>query len=91
MNKEEFAKFISESNDISKAEASRVISMFTSAVQDALAAKNNISLIGFGTFDVLQTKERQGRNPATGQPMKIKASKRPTFKAGKALKDSVSA
>ena len=56
-----------------------------------LAKGDKISLVGFGTFEVAERAEREGRNPQTGETMKIAASKAPKFKAGKALKDSVNA
>lgn len=89
MNKEEFSNLISETQDIPKSEANKIINIFTDSVAKALSQKQPINLIGFGTFDILHTKAREGRNPSTGQPIQIKASNRPTFKAGKKLKDAV--
>ncbi len=58
-------------------------------ISDSLAKGDKVQLIGFGTFEVRSRQAREGRNPATGETMKIKASKAPVFKAGKALKDKV--
>ena len=58
-------------------------------VTDELQKGGKIQLVGFGTFEVTERSAREGRNPLTGEPMKISASKAPKFKAGKALKDSV--
>ena len=62
---------------------------FKTIVTEALAKGDAVQLVGFGTFDVGTRGERTGRNPKTGESIKIKASKCPKFKAGKALKDSV--
>ena len=59
------------------------------AIGDALAKGDSVQLIGFGTFGVTERAAREGRNPRTGEVVKIKASKVPTFKAGKGLKDKV--
>lgn len=61
------------------------------AIQDALVAGEKVSLVGFGSFEVVERAERQGRNPKTGEAMTIAASKAPKFKAGKAFKDAVNA
>ena len=61
------------------------------AIQDAVIAGEKVQLIGFGTFEVAERAERQGRNPKTGEAMTIAASKAPKFKAGKAFKDAVNA
>ena len=61
------------------------------AIQDAVIAGEKVQLVGFGTFETVERAERQGRNPKTGEPMTIVASKAPKFKAGKAFKDAVNA
>ena len=73
MNKNEFSNLISETHNISKTEANKIINIFTDSVTKALAEKHNISLIGFGTFDILRSKAREGRNPSTGEVIQIKA------------------
>ncbi|MCB1598787.1 MAG: HU family DNA-binding protein, partial [Xanthomonadales bacterium] len=75
--------------DLSKADAGRALDAFISVVTKALKAGDSVTLTGFGTFDVRKRAARQGRNPQTGATIKIKASKNPGFKAGKALKDAV--
>ncbi len=62
---------------------------FTETVADELKKGEKIQLVGFGTFEVAERPAREGRNPRTGETMKIAASKAPKFKAGKALKDSI--
>jgi DNA-binding protein HU-beta len=61
----------------------------TDAITDALKKGDTVSVVGFGTFSVRERAAREGRNPRTGETIKIKASKNPAFKAGKALKDAV--
>lgn len=61
------------------------------AIQNAVIAGEKVQLVGFGTFEVVERAERQGRNPKTGEAMTIAASKAPKFKAGKAFKDAVNA
>lgn len=89
MNKDQFTSFIADNNEITKTEAAKIVNIFTESVARALSKKEPVALTGFGTFDITHTKQREGRNPSTGQPMVIKASNRPTFKAGKTLKDRV--
>jgi DNA-binding protein HU-beta len=89
MNKSEFAALIAELNKITIAQANILISTFTDSVTAALMEGHQIQLVGFGSFESKQIPARTGRNPQTGAPMQIKASIRPTFKAGKALKDAV--
>ena len=72
-----------------KSTVSEVLNAFEKVVEEALAAGNEVQLTGFGTFHVAQTAERQGRNPKTGEPLTIAASKAPKFKAAKAFKDAV--
>ncbi|MCC4592536.1 HU family DNA-binding protein [Xanthomonas sacchari] len=89
MNKAELNDAIAAAADISKAEAGRAIDAFVSEVTKALKKGDSVTLVGFGTFQVRDRAERTGRNPKTGDSIKIAASKNPTFKAGKALKDAV--
>lgn len=90
MNKGEFTAAIAELSELTKADAGRAIDSFIEVVKAELKKKDGtISLVGFGTFQVRKRAARQGRNPRTGQTIKIKASKIPSFKAGKALKDAV--
>jgi DNA-binding protein HU-beta len=89
MNKTELVAAIAEKADIKKVDAEKALKAFTEVVAAELKKGEKVQLVGFGTFDVLERPARQGRNPRTGKSMKIKASKAPKFKAGKALKDSI--
>ncbi|MCG7872253.1 MAG: HU family DNA-binding protein [Candidatus Thiodiazotropha lotti] len=89
MNKAELIEAMAESADISKAAAGRALDGMVNAVTDAMKAGDTLSLVGFGTFSVKERAAREGRNPQTGETIKIKASKIPSFKAGKALKDAI--
>lgn len=89
MRKPELAAAIAEQADLSKEKASEVITAVTDAISKALSDGESVSLIGFGTFEVRQRAERQGKNPQTGEPITIKAAKVPAFKAGKGLKEKV--
>jgi DNA-binding protein HU-beta len=89
MNKSELIEEIAAKADVPKAQASRVVDAMASVVGDALAKGDQVSLVGFGTFLVRERPARSGRNPRTGETIKIAASKSPSFKAGKALKDRV--
>ena len=89
MNKTELVAAIAEKADIKKVDAEKALKAFTEVVAAELKKGEKVQLVGFGTFDVLERPARQGRNPRTGKSMKIKASKAPKFKAGKALKDAI--
>jgi DNA-binding protein HU-beta len=89
MNKSELIEAIAQAADVPKAQASRVLDAMASVVGDALAEGNQVSMVGFGTFMVRERPARSGRNPRTGETIEIAASKTPSFKAGKALKDRV--
>ena len=89
MNKSDLIDAIAANSGLSKADAGRALDGLTSAVTKALKKGDPVSLVGFGTFSVKKRGARTGRNPRTGETIKIKASKNPSFKAGKALKDAV--
>lgn len=89
MNKSDLIDAIAANSGLSKADAGRALDGFTGAVTKALKKGETVSLVGFGTFSVKKRGARTGRNPRTGETIKIKASKNPSFKAGKALKDAV--
>lgn len=89
MNKSELIEAIAASADIPKASAARALDAMVDTVTDSLKKGDSVSLVGFGTFQVKERAARTGRNPQTGQPIEISAAKVPSFKAGKALKDSV--
>ncbi|MCG8465531.1 MAG: HU family DNA-binding protein [Xanthomonadales bacterium] len=89
MNKAELIDRIAENAGLTKADAGRALDAFVSSVTHALKKGDVVSLVGFGTFQVKKRSARKGRNPQTGEEIKIKASKSPSFRAGKALKDAV--
>jgi DNA-binding protein HU-beta len=89
MNKAELISAVADTAEISKTDAAAAVDAFVSVVTKALKKGDTVTLVGFGTFQVRKRAARTGRNPKTGATIKIKASKNPTFKAGKALKDAV--
>ena len=89
MNKKVFADYISEKHSCTRKEARNVIDMFISSVTSALAEDKEISLIGFGNFSVSKIEARDGRNPRTGEPLKIPAYNQVKFKVGKKMKNAV--
>ena len=91
MNKQELIEKISEETGLSKKDAENAVKAFVDVVTAELKKGGKVQLVGFGTFEVSERAAREGRNPQTGAPMKIAASKAPKFSAGKALKDAVNA
>jgi DNA-binding protein HU-beta len=89
VNKSELVSAIAKEADITKEMSHRVLDATLKSIESALKAGEQVSLVGFGSFLVRERAARLGRNPKTGEPMQIKASKSPVFKAGKLLKDSV--
>lgn len=89
MNKSELVSAIAKSADISKTAAGNALDGTIEAIKEELKKNSTVALVGFGTFSVRDRAARTGRNPKTGEPIKIKASKVPAFKPGKALKDAV--
>ncbi|WP_434353810.1 HU family DNA-binding protein [Psychrobacter sp. HD31] len=89
MNKSELIDSIAEKSGLNKTQAGDALNAFMETVGKTLEKGDSISLVGFGTFSVKERKARTGRNPRTGQELKIPASKVPSFKAGKGLKDRV--
>jgi DNA-binding protein HU-beta len=89
MNKAELIDAVATSADLSKASAARALDSALEAIEKALKKGDSVTLVGFGTFIVRKRAARMGRNPRTGEAIKIKASKVPAFKAGKALKDAI--
>lgn len=89
MNKAELIDAVADSANLSKADAARAVDAVLDSVTGALKKGEQVSLVGFGTFEVRERAARQGRNPQTGATIQIAASKAPAFKAGKALKDAV--
>ncbi|MCR5593961.1 MAG: HU family DNA-binding protein [Saccharofermentans sp.] len=89
MNKTELIDAIAKKADISKKDAEAALKATIETIETALTKGDKVSLVGFGTFEVKKRAAREGRNPATGETIKIKASKAPAFKAGKEFKDKV--
>jgi DNA-binding protein HU-beta len=89
MTKGELIDKVASGAGLSKADAGRALDAALDAVKAGLKKGQKITLVGFGTFSVAQRKARKGRNPRTGEEIKIAAAKTPKFTAGKALKDAV--
>lgn len=89
MNKGDLIEAVASEADLSKADATRAVDAVISSITAALKAGQQVSLVGFGTFQVKARAARTGRNPRTGDTIEIAASRIPGFKAGKALKDAV--
>ena len=89
MNKTELVAAIAEKAELTKKDAEKALAAVVSTVLDALASGDKVQLVGFGTFEVRARDARTGKNPRTGEVIKIAASKVPAFKAGKALKEIV--
>ena len=89
MNKTELVAAIADKAKLSKKDAELVLNAFTETVTKELKKGGKVQLVGFGTFEVAKRSARTGRNPQTGETMKIAASKAPKFKAGKAFKDAI--
>ncbi len=89
MTKSELVAKIAEKTGVPKADTAKSIDAFVEVVGDALTDGDKITLVGFGTFKVVDRKEREGRNPSTGDKIKIPAMKLPKFVPGKALKDQI--
>ena len=89
MNKATFIAQLAEKSGLDRKQADKALEAFLETVTEALKAGDKVQLIGFGTFEVKHRAEHTGRNPATGKPIKIAASKSPVFKAGKALRDAL--
>lgn len=89
MNKAELIKSMAEKSGLTQKQADAALDGFIETIKETLAKGEDISLVGFGSFDVQERAARTGRNPATGEEIQIAASKAPRFKAGKALKDAI--
>ena len=89
MNKQELIAAIAQNAEISKADAGKALAATIDAITKAMAKGDKVQLVGFGTFEVRERAARTGKNPRTGEAIKIAASKVPAFKAGKALKDTI--
>lgn len=89
MNKTQLVEVVALKTGMKKKEAEAAVNAMTEAVAEALKAGDKVQIIGFGTFDVKESAAREGRNPRTGETIKIAASKRPVFSAGSAFKNAL--
>jgi len=89
MTKNDLVREMAEKAGVSITDAQKCLEGFTSSVTEALKRKDKLTLVGFGTFETRERSAREGRNPKTGETIQIAASKVPSFKAGKGLKDAV--
>ncbi|TPG12399.1 HU family DNA-binding protein [Sphingomonas oligophenolica] len=89
MNKQELIATVADHSGLAKSDASKAVESVFDAISASLKKGDEVRLVGFGTFSVSKRKASTGRNPRTGEPMTIKASTQPKFKAGKGLKDAV--
>ena len=89
MNKNDLIDAVTTSTGLSKSDGVHAVDSMLASIADALKGGGEVRLPGFGTFSVAQRKASEGRNPRTGEPIQIPASKLPKFKAGKALKEAL--
>jgi len=89
VNKNDLIASVSDSAGLSKADAGKAVDAVFDSITGSLKSGTEVRLVGFGTFSVSRRAASQGRNPRTGEPIKIPASNQPKFKAGKGLKDAV--
>ena len=89
MNKNELVASVSEASGLSKVDAAKAVDGVFQSITDSLKSGGDVRIVGFGTFSVANRAATTGRNPRTGDPIQIKASKQPKFKAGSPLKDAV--
>ena len=89
MNKTDLVNVVAAEANLSKKDSEAAVNAVVAAISNALKNGNKVQLIGFGTFEVKDVAAREGRNPKTGEVIKIAASKKPSFTASKVLKDQV--
>lgn len=89
MTKMDLIEAVASKVGLTKADAGRALDTVLSSIESALAKGEKVTVTGFGTFEVRQRAARMGRNPQTGAPLHIAATKSPAFKSGKGLKDAV--
>ncbi|MCP4316541.1 MAG: HU family DNA-binding protein [Hyphomicrobiales bacterium] len=89
VNKDDLVAAVASSTGLSKADAGKAVNAVLDSIEGALQNGADVRLVGFGTFSVTDRRASTGRNPRTGEPIQIPASKQPKFKAGKGLKDAV--
>ncbi len=89
MNKNDLVSAVAAGTGLAKADASRAVDSVFENIKEALRSRSEVRLVGFGTFSVVHRKASDGRNPRTGEKIRIPASNQPKFKAGKGLKQAV--
>ena len=89
MNKSELVKDVAESADLSRKDATDAVDAVFGTITEALSKNEKVQLVGFGSFEVRSRAERKGRNPQTGEEIKIPATLIPAFRPGKTLKDAI--
>ena len=89
MNKNDLIAAVADAAGLQKGDAGKAVDAVFDTITGALKGGDEVRLVGFGTFQVTERAASEGRNPRTGEPIKIPASKQPKFKAGKGLKDAV--
>ncbi|SDV48494.1 HU family DNA-binding protein [Chitinasiproducens palmae] len=89
MNKQELIDAVAEKTGQNKGQVGQTIDAFVEVVKTSVAANDSVQLVGFGTFSLGERSEREGRNPKTGETIKIAAAKTAKFTAGKSFKDAV--
>lgn len=89
MNKSELINAVAAKAELSKKDADTAVNAVLDVITESLVGGDKVTLVGFGNFEVHDRKERSGRDPRTGKAIQIPASKAPTFKAGKGLRDAV--
>jgi len=90
MNKNSLIDMVREKTGLSKKDSEKAVNAVLDSITESMSKGKKVQLVGFGTFEVRDRKEREGRNPATGEKIKIEALKVPAFKPGKPLKQKVS-
>ncbi|HBT20680.1 MAG TPA: integration host factor subunit alpha [Peptococcaceae bacterium] len=90
MNKSDLISAVAEKADLTKKDAEKAVNAIFKSIEEALARNDKVQLVGFGTFEIKERAARVGRNPRTGEEIKIPATRVPSFKAGKALREAVS-
>ena len=90
MNKNELIAAVAEKANLTKKDAAAAVDAMIASITEALANNDKVQLVGFGTFEVKERASRTAKNPRTGETVEVPAAKVPSFKAGKALKDTVS-
>jgi DNA-binding protein HU-beta len=89
LNKNDLVAAVASESGLSKSDATRAVESVFESITNALKTGSEVRLVGFGTFSITNRKASTGRNPRTGEPIQIPASKQPKFKAGKGLKQAV--